>query len=214
MRTRPNKPSDEDETKLEPHVSGPGKAFLMLGIAMVWNGVLSTYLWKIFENFNEGSPDWVLNLFIIPFVLFGIFLIILFIDALLALSNPKFQLRISPANLRLGEPFIIGWESTGSLRRLRKLQFTLEGREVATSSSGQKSITVESVFYREILFETRHPREHGSGKVKFTLPANLMHSFKAKHNQFEWHLHIDGEIHRWPDVRNKYELTIGPAGSD
>lgn len=198
------------ETKLEPHVSSWAKAFIMLSAALLWNAILSRFLWKFLENFRNDGLDWLLLMFFVPLIVIGIILVILFIAAFLEVSNPKFHLVLNSSNLKLGDTVGLRWESSGSLRRLRSLQFTLEGKEVATRSSGQKSMTVESVFYRKQLFTTRLPTGHSIDKIKFTIPSESMHSFEAKHNQFEWHLHVHGEIDRWPDARNKYKLNVRP----
>ena len=35
-----------------------------------------------------------------------------------------------------------------------------------------------------------------------------MHSFTAPHNKIEWKVKLHGDIRRWPDVRDEYELNV------
>ena len=46
---------------------------------------------------------------------------------------------------------------------------------------------------------------------KFRIPAGTMHSFSANNNKIIWTLTVKGEISRWPDVDESFDVTVGPA---
>jgi hypothetical protein len=38
-----------------------------------------------------------------------------------------------------------------------------------------------------------------------------MHSFSANNNKIIWTLTVKGEISRWPDVDESFDVTVSPA---
>jgi hypothetical protein len=39
-----------------------------------------------------------------------------------------------------------------------------------------------------------------------------MHSFKSANNKIVWTLQLSGEIPRWPDVSEEFEIDVLPQG--
>jgi hypothetical protein len=37
-----------------------------------------------------------------------------------------------------------------------------------------------------------------------------MHSFKADNNQIIWSLTVHGDIPRWPDIKDSFEIVVPP----
>ncbi len=37
-----------------------------------------------------------------------------------------------------------------------------------------------------------------------------MHSFASDHNAVVWAIHVHGEIPRWPDVNETFEIEVRP----
>ena len=48
------------------------------------------------------------------------------------------------------------------------------------------------------------------GRVQLGVPECTAHSFNAFHNKIRWVLRIHGEIERWPDVDEEYEILVLP----
>lgn len=195
---------------LKPATSGLGKVIAALAFTVFWNGIVSVFVWQIFVAFEKGRPDWVLTVFMIPFVLVGIVLILYLIQCICALWNPRYTLVLGTSAPRLGQQTTLQWTSTGSIHRLKNLIVTLEGTESATYRRGTRSQTDTCVFHRQILFETDTPAAHPFGDVNLLIPEDTMHSFEGKHNKLEWRITVSGKIDWWPDVNEDFPLTIHP----
>jgi len=61
------------------------------------------------------------------------------------------------------------------------------------------------------LYKTASPTEIASGRVGMVLPHETMHSFEADNNKIIWDLDIRGDIHRWPDVKESFKITVTPV---
>lgn len=191
--------------------STPGAAAIVLFLfALLWNGMLSVFLFKIWQGWQEGRTEVFLLLFMTPFILVGIGVIGLFFYTLLSSFNPRITLALS-GNPRLGETAGIEWMLTGAADRLRTLTIRLEGVERATTRSGKSSHTEESVFFRNEIVSITGLRALAAGSATVTLPANLMHSFAAPNNRIVWRLVAHGRIDFWPDLRASFPFTVLPA---
>lgn len=58
----------------------------------------------------------------------------------------------------------------------------------------------------------RH-REFASGGVTAMLPTQYVPSFKAPNNRIYWQLKLHGEIARWPDISEEYEIEVLPPST-
>ncbi|HSL81811.1 MAG TPA: DUF3592 domain-containing protein, partial [Thermoanaerobaculia bacterium] len=57
--------------------TGPvGKFVGATFIALFWNGIVGVFVWQAWEGWRAGSPDGCLTLFILPFLLIGLLLLI------------------------------------------------------------------------------------------------------------------------------------------
>ncbi len=198
---------------LEPSVGPVGKVFGMLFLALFWNGIVSIFVvftiqgWREGEGFEMGC----MTLFLIPFVLIGLLLIVGVFSSILALANPRPRLVLDPASPRLGGTATLRWEMTGAVRRIRRLEIRIEGKEEARYRRGTNTYTDHHTFYAETLYETGQALNMRQGSVSVTLPADQMHSFEASNNKIEWTLSVRGDIARWPDVSEAFPLEIQPA---
>jgi len=53
-------------------------------------------------------------------------------------------------------------------------------------------------------------RELRRGKVKLSIPADTMHTFKSRNNKILRVLQVKGDIPMWPDIGDEYPLDILP----
>jgi hypothetical protein len=51
------------------------------------------------------------------------------------------------------------------------------------------------------------------GRTETTVPADSMHSFQGDHNRIVWSLVLQGDIPRWPDVKERFEIVVTPMGA-
>ena len=198
------------ERTLEPAAGPVAKIVGMVLIAAFWNGIVGVFLWQLVLSFRRGHPDWFLAVFLIPFVLVGLGLILGIAYTALAAFNPRPRLTIAPASPHLGDRLRVDWSFTGRTARIRRLTIALEGHEKASYRRGTDTHTDRDVFAVFDLADTAFDVEIARGTASVTLPEDTMHSFSSNNNAVVWSLVVHGEIARWPDVSESYEVEVRP----
>lgn len=201
---------DRGTVTLRPQSTPWGRVFGLLLVALFWNGIVSLFLWQVVQGFLGGNPSWFLTLFMIPFVLVGLGLILLWVHSLLSLWNPRAELTLSSASFELGESIEVSWKMIGNANAIRRLSITVEGVESARYRRGTNTYTDKDTFAKIVVVETENFLDVGEGKAQFTIPAGQMHSFEGSHNKVLWMLKLQGEIAWWPDVAEEYKLAVMP----
>ena len=148
------------------------------------------------------------------FVLVGIGTIIGVIYQFLALFNPKTKLTLSSANIPLGSMAHLKWEIIGAVNRVSELVITLNGREECRYRRGTKTYTDKNTFFTFEIASMADPSQMSFGEVGFAIPAETMHSFEADNNKIIWSLNVKGDIKRWPDISDAFDITITPQQAD
>lgn len=182
-----------------------------LAVAAIWNGIVSVFIIDMISGWRRGKPDMCLTAFLIPFELVGLVMLGAVVYYALACLNPRVKLAVSSARIRLGETISLGWQFSGRYERITKLSITLEGREKATYQRGTNTTTDTHVFAKIPLFSADTPEQIGQGKAAVVVPTDTMHSFEARNNKIEWVVKVQGEIPRWPDVKDEYAIVVLPA---
>ncbi len=186
--------------------------FIALAITLFWNGIVSVFLWQVIKSFRAGSPEWFTTIFMIPFVLIGLGLIVAVFYTFFALFTPKPVVTVSPGSPILGEEFSVSWRLRGSSGRLKNLRLTLSGHEKATYRQGTNTRTDSKTFYRrEIAIVDRQGIDLIQGEGRMTLPLDLCPSLKLGNNEIEWSIKVEGEIPLSPDLQDRYVITVRHA---
>ena len=207
----PEIPAEADGSLLlEPDVGPVGKAAGAVFFSIIWNGLVSVFVWQAWKTWDSGHPDWFLTIFLVPFVLVGLASVGFIVHSLLALANPRPRVTLTPGNPRLGDSIHLEWQFAGRATRIEHLRVSLEGHEEATYRRGTDTITEEEVFASYDLVNTVNDWEIPRGTAEFTIPADTMHSFEATSNKIVWEFTIEGEIGRWPDVDQNFAIQIRP----
>jgi len=183
----------------------------IIAFAAFWNGIVSIFVYQVVQAFRQGHPDWFLTLFMIPFVLVGLGAIVFVFHQFLALFNPRVRLELSPARIPIGSAAELGWRFSGRTGVISQLKITLRGREEATYRRGTKTHTDKKTFYELELVSSTQSSEIASGQVGLIVPQDTMHSFEAKNNKIIWELEVHGDIAKWPDVKERFKITVTPA---
>jgi len=186
-----------------------GCGFLLF-FGVIWNGIVFTIMWSMVREDNLGSGNLFPLLFMIPFVLVGLGVIVAILYVGLSLFNPKPDLTLTPGYLPLGGTAMVGWSFRGSPNRIRHLKISLTGEEKATYQRGTNSVTDSSTFLETVLFETDVPGDMPFGEVPVTVPEFTAPSFEASNNKIVWSIKVHGDIRRWPDVKQDFPLTVSP----
>ena len=177
--------------------------------SLFWNGIVGVFVGVlIFGEPEEFS--WFMALFLVPFVLVGLFAIGLVIYYFLALFNPRPRLKMEPGAVRLGETGTLVWRFEGAANRIQRLTIQVEAIEWARYTRGTDTVTEERVFERFELFASDEVREFREGRIEFSIPEFTMHSFDAPDNKFTWRFLVNGDIPRWPDVAEKFDFDVRP----
>ena len=177
---------------------------------MIWNGFVGCFLW--FGIFGSGGTNVCGAVFMIPFVLVGLAVIVAVIYALLAMKNPRPTVTLSKSIIRLGDSLEVRWKVAGRTDRISVLNLTLEGREIATYRRGTNTSTDKHVFAKVDIAHITRPSEIASGRATLRMPQTSMPSFQSANNRIQWALVIHGDIPNWPDM--KEEFTIDVYGPD
>ena len=197
---------------LRPGSTPLGKFLGITFAAAFWNGITGVFVWQAVGGWKAGAGDGCLTVFLIPFVLIGALLLLSVPYQLLALFNPRPVLTLDRGELVAGEALELSWSFRGLAGRIGKLRISLEGREEATYRRGTSSTTDKQTFAQVTLVESTRRLEIAGGTTRVALPAGTMHTFVAPHNKVLWVLKVEGEIARWPDVAEEFELVVRPTG--
>jgi hypothetical protein len=192
-----------------------GVVFLA-AFAAIWNGVIFFGFIRSTGFFRRGHGsffDWFTVLFMLPFIAVGLAVIGVLIHQVLAHFNPRMEATIQPGSPRLGGRLDLSWRLTGRIHVLRGLRIFLEGREEATYRRGTSTYTDRKPFLKQEVATITDPAEMAAGQTRIDLPLGLVPSFKSDNNKIVWALKVEGEIPRWPDLREEFEISVLPPSS-
>jgi len=198
----------------------PMKTFVaFLLFALFWNGIVSVFVYQAFHSAHFTGNDWFgalfsggQLLFMVPFVLVGLVLVIAVVSCFLALFNPRVHLKVSPGAVVLGDAILLEWTIQGNVNRLSRFRVMLEGREEANyrSRDGESMNTSNEVFARIAITDTTERGSFSTGMARATVPRDSMHSFDTGNNKIKWKLVVQGTIPRWADMKEEYPILVLP----
>jgi len=130
------------------------------------------------------------------------------------LQSPA-QLTLDTDDLYPGASTDISYAFTGRSDIITLLEISLQVREEATYTRGSNTTTDKNVFYKLPLLTSTHAVDIRRGKLKFSIPPNVMHSFTARNNKIIWTLNVHGVIAHWPDIKVEFRLqSIQPRSHE
>jgi hypothetical protein len=197
--------------ELRPTMTPLGKLAALTFFSLFWNGIVSVFLVQTYKERGYGAPDGCTALFLVPFVLVGLFLIFFMLRQALVLFNPRVHLTLNPGTLAVGGLSYLQWHLGGRGGGVRRLRILLEGREEAWYQSGKSTHTERNTFASVVVADTTQPFEIPEGNARVDVPEDTMPSFKAVHNKIVWSLKVTCEIAGWPDSEDEYEVLVRPA---
>ena len=197
--------------------SGPWvKVIFAVVFAGFWNGIIwLAAMPNVIESWREGG-GWfsgMFLLFMIPFLLVGVGMIVLVFYLVLAAFNPRPTLTLSNRTIPLGGSARLRWNITGNAGRIQNLKLLLRGAEEAPYRQGTRSYTDKNTFYQGELYSLEQSMTVGGGKTVIEVPSDTMHSFAARNNKIVWRIAVHGSIATWPDMHEEFEITVTPAGA-
>lgn len=198
--------------------SGAKSRWINLGVALFlcafWNGIVSAFVGIAWSAWKNGHPENFLMIFLIPFVLIGLFFLLNIPYRLLILLLARYQLRLTPGTLRPGGTATLAWTRLGGLGSPKSLSFHLTGTESATSQNGKNSSTNKSIFHDEILAEIALNSIAANRPIIFKVPENAPPSFKATSNKIVWKLRLVTNLSGLPKITDEYDFDVRPLHRD
>jgi hypothetical protein len=203
--------ADAGPTVLQPTTSPMGKLVAATIVCLFWNGLVGVFTYFEIQQFSGGDGSWFLAIFLLIFQAIGVALLLAVPYQLLALANPRPRLTLSRGTLPIGGTVPFEWQLVGTSSRVTRLTLTLRGREEARYRRGTNTRTDWHEFHSDVIADAADPIsiEHGSGTIR--IPAGTMHSFAATNNKIIWTITVKGEIARWPDIDESFEIRVSPS---
>jgi hypothetical protein len=197
---------------LKPTASPLGKLVAVTLICLFWNGIVGIFTFMEYRMFAQGdSFGWGMAAFLLLFQLVGLALLVAVPYQLLALANPRPIITLSRGAVPLGGSASFTWELNGAAHRVSALRITLRGTESARYRRGTDTKTDTHVFFTETIVDATHTMNIPRGNGTIRIPADTMHSFDADHNKVIWTLQVTGEIARWPNIDDTFDITVRPS---
>jgi hypothetical protein len=203
-------PASDVPLILEAAWSPFGKLIGITLVAAFWNGITGVFVWQAWQGWAAGAPDGCLTIFLVPFVLVGLALLIGVPHQFLALFNPRPRLELAPGRVILGAGNELSWSFRGRASRIGRLKISLVGVEEADYRQGTDTRTDKETFATLELVDESSPLAIPRGSVTISIPGDTMHSFEAPDNRIVWKLVLHGEIARWPDVQEEMKVIVEP----
>jgi hypothetical protein len=200
-----------ESTALRPKIGRGVTLAGLIVVALFWNGIVSVFLFDLLFTSKARVFNVFLALFLTPFVLIGIVLIVVAVTQALRLSNPRPTVTVSTPAVALGDQLGIDWTLDGRVAKLTRLTITLEGREEATYRRGTDTQTDTHLFAAIPIASQQGPDIAAIGSARVTIPAGTMHSFQSAHNKIVWAIRVRGEVPKWPDSDDEFPIAVSPG---
>jgi len=182
-----------------------------------WNVIVATLAMVALRGHLRGRPDWVLTVFLVPFLAVGL----VWIAAL-----ARWLLSSGVAGLTLVEisdqPVVPGREyrllvSQGGRMKVNCLTVLLECHERAVFRQGTDTRSETRCVYRKRLFQ-REGFEITAGvpfeaTCTLQVPAGAMHSFKSAHNEVSWKIVVEAKGAASCKFRRSFPFIVHPDPS-
>lgn len=195
---------------LQPESSPLLNGLGLLGMGAFWNGVVSVFVIQRIDDWMQFEFDGFADLFLVPFIVIGIGILLASLYYLLAAMNPRPTLTLSRQLIPLGGSATVQWLFENGIGSTRKLCVRLEGTESATYRRGTNTATDTETFYRQLVYETDAAYEIQAGQVEISIPADTMHSFDGGNNKIIWSLQLHGDVPFWPDIHLNFPIRVVP----
>ena len=189
------------------------ECLVLLLVCAFWNGVLSIFVQENIADWMKdgfGVGHLLFSLFLLPFVLIGLAIVIGVVMSFLQIFNPKPRLFLKSGRLMLGERVVLSWKISRLAYRVRELTITLEGKEEATYVRGTSTSTDTSELAKIEIFQSSEYDAIVRGDVELKIPLDMMHSFAAKNNKITWKFKVNGRITFWPSMVGEFPIVILP----
>lgn len=180
----------------------------------LWSIVSGVLIVVAINSYRAGRPQWLLTLFVGPFLGSGLWAVHYFFRQLLIHTV------IGPTSVEISEhPLFPGrsydlFISQGGRLQMRRLEVWLICLEEATFRQGTDIRSEQHVVLRQpIASHTDFRIEPGrpfEDQCQLQIPEDAMHSFVTKNNAVHWRLVVRGEAELWPPFERSFPIVVYP----
>jgi hypothetical protein len=156
-----------------------------------------------------GRDDYLVFGTLIPFAMFGVFLLARFVGRALAVAYPLPVLTLSQSRVPLGTKVKLSWSFEGGPNAVESLSIRVKGREKILNSARIRTWE-DYLFHDQIVLERSKSDQIVGGEVDLVIPASSMHSFETKQNAIAWQLSLVGRAPWRPAVRADFPIRVAP----
>ncbi|MEX0866325.1 MAG: DUF3592 domain-containing protein, partial [Pirellulales bacterium] len=196
----------------------PGWKLFFLGlVTLFWNVLALIGLFIAVGGNITGARDWLLTALVVPFLLFGVFLIFVFFRQLLVTSGIGMtRVEISDHPLLPGKTYELLISQEGKLI-IHSLVARLVCEETATYRQGTDTRTESLRVWDQEVYRAEHieiqPDRGFQEQTQMRLPEGAMHSLATDHNSVQWMLLVRGDLEHWPDFERRFPIIVHPPTS-
>ncbi|MFD0893119.1 DUF3592 domain-containing protein [Luteolibacter ambystomatis] len=143
-------------------------ALLGIGFATIfWNSIVGVFVSIAVSEWQSGHPQMFLNLFLIPFVIVGLGLLLVCLNRLLQFRRPSYEVRLVPGALAPGDEGSITWRRSEGRGQPGQLSILL----IAVKSIGSDDGKQEKVVHKETLAEIQQPGDCSFQPIRLKIPT-------------------------------------------
>lgn len=205
-----SKPFNEEFECANTHPQG--NKSILIAFALIMVGVSVFGLWSMISAFNAGDMFNVL-FYTMPFIMPIYIAVKIGMPFLAAQKTGEVEIKFPAKNYQAGDIIDVEISITPQSKLdINSMSVRLVNAEYAVSGSGTSRSR-----HRH---ETTHATAELLGKVslmnkittkktaRLVLPANVMHSFASDDNGINWHIALDVDIPKWPDLAQQKNLVV------
>lgn len=195
--------------------SGPWILFAATAFFLIWNSITAVLVMVAVKGHVAGRPDWLLTIFVLPFVAIGVWATYFFAQQMLLHTG------IGPTSLEISDhPLVPGcayrlFLSQAGRLQMQSLELLLVCEEETTFRQGTDIRTERCRVFSDTIFDKRdfkiEPSDAFQHECVLRVPKHVMHSFRAKHNAVHWMLIARGQAKSWPAFERAFPVIIFPS---
>ena len=191
------------------------KMFGSVTFCVAWNSIVSLFVVHAVRCHMAETPDWWLDVLLVPFALFGLWALFGLLRQVLATTG------VGPTWVEVSDhPLIPGGNyrllvcQSGRLN-VRSLDVKLACIERASYHQGTNVRTEHRTVREEPIARCEsldiNPAQPFLHHCQLTIPADAMHSFHSEFNEITWAIVIEGDAKGWPRFTRSFPVIVYPS---
>ncbi|MBI4406123.1 MAG: hypothetical protein HY537_18335 [Deltaproteobacteria bacterium] len=174
-------------------------AGIIFFFTVLWNGFIGFGFIDLLDGSTLGM---LFSLFLIPFLLVGLGLIVLTVCLFLASLYPSLKLKLEKDQFRRGDILALHWSFEHKPVQLRTLEVSLQVVETFIEGSGEDQSRHTQPLHQAIMAAHLPLKFQKDGIVHVTLPTHLEPSSSDAEREVSWILYVRARASRLlPDLR-------------